>query len=238
MVLNDRQIQALCEGSETPMITPYLYRQCRAHVVVDNPLQLSSQTKPVISYGQSSFGYDIRLSVDNLRVFNMYEGLPSYLYDSTGRPVQPLGRLDSPACHSPIDPKKFDHNILLSFPALQTIDAITQADNGTFFELPPRAYALGVSVETFHIPVNTLGICYCKSTYARCGLMVNTTPLEPGWRGQLVLELANLTDLPMKVYANEGIAQVVFFEGDVPSVTYADRSGKYQDQRGIVTARV
>ena len=68
--------------------------------------------------------------------------------------------------------------------------------------------------------------------------MVNTTPLEPGWRGQLVIEMANLTDLPMKVYANEGIAQVVFFEGDVPATTYADRSGKYQDQKGIVTARI
>jgi dCTP deaminase len=133
---------------------------------------------------------------------------------------------------SQIDPKAFDSKEALS-------RRITERDEtGTFYTLQPHAYALGVSVETFDIPRHVLGICYCKSTYARCGLMVNTTPFEPGWRGQLVIELANLTDLPMKVYANEGIAQVVFFEGDQPSVTYADRSGKYQDQKGIVTARI
>ena len=222
MVLNDRQIQALCEGSETPMITPYLYGQCRAHIVVDNPLQLSSQTKPVISYGQSSFGYDIRLANTGLQRFR------HPLVDLTGNSQTGAIEYIAPIM---IDPKKFDSQSSIALTAI--VD-----DSGCFYVLPPRAYALGVSVETFHIPVNTLGICYCKSTYARCGLMVNTTPLEPGWRGQLVLELANLTDLPMYVYANEGIAQVVFFTGDVPAVTYADRSGKYQDQRGIVTARV
>ena len=165
---------------------------------------------PAISFGLSSFGYDIQLSADGIRLFRT--GWTSQI----------------------IDPKSFADDKCTTYQyGLYDID-----DGGLYYLLPPRAYALGVSVETFNIPTNTLGICYCKSTYARCGLMVNTTPLEPGWRGQLVIELANLTDLPMKVYANEGIAQVVFFTGDVPSTTYADRSGKYQDQRGIVTARV
>ena len=218
MVLNDAQIQALCEGSETPMITPYLHGQCRAHIVVDNPLQLSSKTQPVVSYGQSSFGYDIRLADTGLsRFINPITDL-SWQGNSEGDWI--------------IDPKACDQFAML------LSQSVERDETGAFYTLRPRAYALGVSVETFNIPANVLGICYCKSTYARCGLMVNTTPLEPGWRGQLVIELANLTDLPMKVYANEGIAQVVFFQGDVPSITYADRSGKYQDQRGIVTARV
>lgn len=168
---------------------------------------------PAISSGLSSFGYDIRLADTGLNRF-----------------INP--KTDFPYHARIIDPKEFDAKSCLLH------QSVERDETGIFYTLPPRAYALGVSVETFDIPRHVLGICYCKSTYARCGLMVNTTPLEPGWRGQLVIELANLTDLPMKVYANEGIAQVVFFEGDQPSVTYADRSGKYQDQKGIVTARI
>jgi dCTP deaminase len=176
-------------------------------------IRRTEQGAPAISSGLSSYGYDIRLSTGGINRF-----------------VHP--KTDFPYATPTIDPKAFD--------ALATLlhCSVERDESGSFYFLPPRAYALGVSVETFHIPNNVLGICYCKSTYARCGLMVNTTPLEPGWRGQLVIELANLTDLPMKVYANEGIAQVVFFEGDLPSVTYADRGGKYQDQRGIVPARI
>lgn len=168
---------------------------------------------PAISSGLSSYGYDIRLADTGLSRF-----------------INP--RLDFPYDAPIIDTKEFDALSSMLHQSVESdyIDA--------FYVLPPRAYALGVSVETFNIPANVLGICYCKSTYARCGLMVNTTPLEPGWRGQLVIELANKTDLPLKVYANEGIAQVVFFEGDQPSITYADRAGKYQDQKGIVTARI
>lgn len=161
-----------------------------------------------ISSGLSSYGYDITLAASGIEIFR---------YQRSNDPI--------------IDPKHFDKRVL-------SPDAAITDGTGTYYILEPSDYALGVSVETFDIPDNVLGICYCKSTYARCGLMVNTTPLEPGWRGQLVLELANLTDLPLKVYANEGIAQVVFFTGDVPSITYADRAGKYQDQKGIVTARI
>lgn len=196
MVLNDMQIQALCEGSEMPMISPFQPQQVRQ----------TESGAVAISSGLSSFGYDIRLSDQGLKIFDI-----------------------KPDCI--IDPKDFNDSILIEQDANFVKDC-------TAYLLLPNTYALGVSVETFDIPVNILGICYCKSTYARCGLMVNTTPLEPGWRGELVIEMRNLTDSPIIVYANEGIAQVVFFDGPTPWTTYADRSGKYQDQRGIVTAKV
>ena len=222
MILNDNQIRARCEWDAPPMISPYTSGQCRIMTFLDNPLRLSSQTIPVISYGQSSYGYDITLASTGLQRFR------HPLVDVTVNPQTGVIDYTAPII---VDPKNFDSQA--SIPLASIVD-----ESGRFYILPARAYALGVSVETFNIPANVLGICYCKSTYARCGLMVNTTPLEPGWRGQLVIEMANLTDLPIKVYANEGIAQVVFFEGDIPSITYADRSGKYQDQKGIVTARI
>lgn len=130
-----------------------------------------------------------------------------------------------------IDPKAFVDSTL--------VDIKAHVDKReTFYILPPHTYALGVTNETFHLPMDVMAICYCKSTYARCGLIVNTTPLEPSWRGRLVLEFHNATRRPLKLYANEGVAQVVFFRGNRPRTTYADRSGKYQDQKGIVTARI
>ena len=100
--------------------------------------------------------------------------------------------------------------------------------------IPPNSFALAVSVETFRIPDNVLTICLGKSTYARCGIIVNVTPFEPGWRGRAVLEISNTTPLPARVYANEGLAQVLFLESDEPcETTYAARQGKYQDQEGI-----
>lgn len=156
-------------------------------------------------------------------------GLSSFGYDirlaDTGLKIFDI----KPECD--VDPKAFDDELVI------TQDADLFNGQPAYYLLP-GTYALGVSVETFHLPSNVLGICYCKSTYARCGLMINTTPLEPGWCGQLVIEMRNLIDSPIIVYANEGIAQVVFFKGDQPSVTYADRAGKYQDQKGIVTARI
>lgn len=208
MILNDLQIRTRCEWDAPPMITPFQPEQIRR----------TESGAAAISSGLSSFGYDIQLA---------NTGLNRFINPQTDFPYQPR------SWHLPlIDPKEFDAQSCLLHKSIE------RDETGTFYTLPPRAYALGVSVETFDIPANVFGICYCKSTYARCGLMVNTTPLEPGWRGQLVIELANLTDLPLKVYALEGIAQVVFFEGDQPSITYADRAGKYQDQKGIVTARI
>lgn len=166
-----------------------------------------------ISSGLSSYGYDIRLAGDGLKRF-----------------VQP--QIDLPYNPSLIDPKSFNADECLIDVPLQT------DETGSYYVIPAHGYALGSTVETFNIPDNVIGLCFGKSTYARCGLIVNFTPLEPEWRGRLVVEYSNSTDLPIKVYANEGIAQVVFFTGAVPSTTYADRNGKYQDQKGIVTARI
>ena len=163
-----------------------------------------------ISYGTSSAGYDLRLSPDSCQIFDAGQS-------STGE----------------IDPKAFDaggHLMELEYRAgLQ----------GDYFRIPAHGYALAITMETITMPADHIGVVIGKSTYARSGLFVNTTPLEPGWRGRLVLELANLTPLPLRVYAGEGIAQLLMLACDQrPAVTYADRSGKYQDQRGIVTARV
>ncbi len=162
----------------------------------------------VISAGLSSYGYDLRLARDGFRVF-------------------------SPIASAEIDPKNFDENSLIEAPMRAS------EDGSHYWLLPPHSYALGVTVETFDMPRNVIGICFGKSTYARSGLIVNTTPLEPGWRGRLVLEFSNSADLPIRIYANEGIAQVTFFESDeLCQTSYADRSGKYQDQVGLVTPRL
>jgi len=131
-----------------------------------------------------------------------------------------------------IDPKRFERRQLADVP-------LKQFAGGDYYLLPEYSYALGATLETITIPRDHLGLVVGKSTYARCGLIVNTTPLEPGWTGQLVLELHNATPLPLRVYAREGIAQLLMLPIDMtPEVTYADRQGKYQGQTGITTARV
>jgi dCTP deaminase len=156
--------------------------------------------QPVISYGLSSYGYDVRVS-DHFRIFTNVYG-------------------------SVVDPKAFDAKGLVEIE--QDVCLI-----------PPNSFALALSVETFKIPRNVLTLCVGKSTYARCGIIVNVTPFEPGWEGRAVLEISNTTPLPAKVYANEGLAQVLFFESDTPcQVSYADRCGKYQGQTGITLPQV
>jgi dCTP deaminase len=196
LILPDFKIRELCEYPESPLVTPYLPELIRE---VDDVR--------MISFGQSSMGYDLRLSSKDFRVF-------------------------SPIAGTEIDPKRFDGNTLVDVP-------LRGAEDGSkYFLLPPHSYALGVTIETFHMPSDVLGICTGKSTYARCGLIVNTTPLEPGWRGRLVLEFSNSADLPVRLYAGEGIAQAVFFQGETCATSYADRAGKYQDQAKLVTAKV
>jgi dCTP deaminase len=142
-------------------------------------------------------------------------------------------RVFSPIHSREIDPKNFDEGSLIE-PPLQTAE-----DGSRYYLLPPHSYALGVTVETFRMPRNVTGICMCKSTYARAGLMLNTTPLEAGWTGRLVIELGNLADLPLRVYVNEGIGQVLFFESDEACDTsYEDRGGKYQGQTGLTYSRL
>jgi len=158
-------------------------------------------------------------------------GLSSYGYDL--RLAEDGFRVFSPLASAEIDPKNFDQNSLVAVPLR------TSQDGSRYWLLPPHSYALGVTIETFNIPRNVIGYCLGKSTYARSGIIINATPLEPCWRGRLVLEMSNSANLPVRIYANEGIAQVNFFESDEPcEVSYADRQGKYQDQTGLVTPRL
>jgi len=158
-------------------------------------------------------------------------GASSYGYDM--RLADDGFRVFSPIHGREIDPKHFDEDSLVE-PPLRTAD-----DGSRYYLMPPHSYALGVTVETFRMPRDVTGICMGKSTYARAGLIVNTTPLEAGWTGRLVIELGNLADLPLRVYVNEGIGQVLFFQSDEDCTTsYEDRGGKYQNQTGLTYSRL
>jgi dCTP deaminase len=158
-------------------------------------------------------------------------GASSYGYDM--RLADDGFRVFSPIHGREIDPKRFDESSLIE-PPLRTAD-----DGSLYYLMPPHSYALGVTVETFRMPRTVTAICLGKSTYARAGLIVNTTPLEAGWTGRLVIELGNLADLPLRVYVNEGIGQVLFFESDEDCDTsYDDRGGKYQGQTGLTYSRL
>ncbi len=164
------------------------------------PFVESQVRKGVISYGLSSYGYDIRVA-DEFKIFtNVYSAV--------------------------VDPKQFDPRSMLDF-------------KGEVCIIPPNSFALARTVEYFRIPRNVLTVCVGKSTYARCGIIVNVTPFEPEWEGHVTLEISNTTPLPAKIYANEGIAQVLFFEADEEcEVSYADKKGKYQAQRGVTLPKI
>lgn len=172
-------------AQEQGMIEPFIENQVR---------------KDVISYGVSSYGYDVRVT-DEFKIFtNVHSAI--------------------------VDPKDFVPESFVDF-------------KGDVCIIPPNSFVLARTLEYFRIPRNVLTMCIGKSTYARCGLIVNVTPFEPEWEGYVTLEISNTTPLPAKVYANEGIAQVLFFEGDEPcDTTYADRKGKYQGQQEIVLPRI
>ena len=189
MILNDLEIAALAEGG---MITPFIPRLIR-----------KVNSVPAISFGLSSFGYDITLSPVEFRIFRRIPG-------------------------DVVDPKAFTSDHLES-------STLQQDANGAWFILPAHSYALAVTIERFRMPPDVIAICLGKSTYARTGVIVNVTPLEPGWEGHLTLEISNSSDSDVRVYADEGIAQLVFLRGNPPATTYADRSGKYQNQAHAVT---
>lgn len=153
-----------------------------------------------ISYGVSSYGYDIRVA-DEFKIFtNVFSAM--------------------------VDPKNFDTKSMVDF-------------KGEVCIIPPNSFALARTVEYFRIPRGVLTVCLGKSSYARCGIITNVTPFEPEWEGYVTLEISNTTPLPAKIYANEGIAQVLFFEADeVCEVSYADKKGKYQKQQSIVLPKV
>ncbi len=183
VIKSDRWIKQM--ALDKGMIVPFEERQVRGGV---------------ISFGLSSYGYDIRIA-DEFKIFTNIN-------------------------NTIVDPKKFDPRSFVDF-------------KGAVCIIPPNSFALGRSVEYFKIPRNVMCICTGKSTYARCGIITNVTPFEPEWEGYVTLEISNTTPLPARIYANEGIAQVLFFESDEAcTVSYADRQGKYQGQQGIMLPTV
>ncbi|MBI3805260.1 MAG: dCTP deaminase [Nitrospirae bacterium] len=183
MIKSDRWIRRMAK--EHGMIQPYEEKQVRAGG---------------ISYGVSSYGYDIRIANE----FKIFTNINNTI----------------------VDPKQFDTKSFVDF-------------KGDVCVIPPNSFALGKSVEFFRIPRNVMTICVGKSTYARCGIITNVTPFEPEWEGFVTLEISNTTPLPAKIYANEGIAQVLFFESDEPcEISYADKKGKYQSQVGITLPKI
>ena len=176
-----------------------------------------------------SFEERLVRNIEDRRVIS--SGLSSYGYDC--RLARDEFKVFSPVTGTEIDPKNFDPNSLLDVP-------IRRAEDGSdYWLLPPHSYALGVTIERFQIPRNVTALAIGKSTYARCGLMANTTPLEANWCGRLVVELYNAANLPVRLYAQEGFIQILFFESDEECETsYSDRGGKYQDQKGLTLAKL
>jgi dCTP deaminase len=182
-IKSDKWIEKMSKSHD--MITPYVGKQVR---------------DGKISYGVSSYGYDIRVS-DEYKIFTNVNS-------------------------SIVDPKRFDAKSFVDF-------------KGEVCIVPPNSFALARSVEYFKIPRNVLTICVGKSTYARCGIIVNVTPFEPEWEGYVTLEISNTTPLPAKIYSNEGLCQVLFFESDEEcAISYKDKAGKYQGQVGITLPRM
>ena len=182
-IKSDRWIREMC--AKHRMIEPFAEKQVR---------------QGVISYGVSSYGYDIRIADE----FKIFTNVNSTI----------------------VDPKNMDPATMVDF-------------KGAVCVIPPNSFALGRTVEYFRVPRNVLCTCVGKSTYARCGIITNVTPFEPEWEGYVTLEISNTTPLPARIYANEGIAQVLFFESDEACETsYKDKAGKYQAQQGITLPRL
>jgi dCTP deaminase len=190
-IKSDRWIRRMAR--EHRMIDPFVDGQVR---------ELDRLGRKVISYGVSSYGYDMRVAPE----FKIFTNVLSAV----------------------VDPKQFDSKSFVEF-------------EGDVCIVPPNSFALARSVEYFRIPRNCLTICVGKSTYARCGIITNVTPFEPEWEGYVTLEISNTTPLPAKIYANEGICQVLFFEADdddICETSYADKAGKYQAQTGVTLPKL
>jgi len=177
----------------------WITRMAREHRMIE-PFVDTQTRAGVVSYGVSSYGYDIRVA-DEFKVFtNIYNTV--------------------------VDPKNFDPKSFVDIKAEVCI-------------IPPNSFALARTIEYFRVPRDILTVCLGKSTYARCGIIVNVTPFEPEWEGHVTIEISNTTPLPAKIYANEGIAQVLFFQGDeVCETSYKDKKGKYQAQRGVTLPKL
>ncbi len=189
-IKSDKWIRRMAE--QHGMIEPFEPKQVKTNAAGER----------LVSYGTSSYGYDIRCSKE----FKLFTNLNSTI----------------------VDPKNFDPNSFVEV-------------NADYCIIPPNSFALARTVEYFRIPRNVLTVCLGKSTYARCGIIVNVTPFEPEWEGYVTLEFSNTTPLPAKIYANEGCAQVLFFEADADDIcetSYKDRGGKYQGQVGVTLPKI
>src|SRR5246500_4617037 len=187
------------KGSSMLKSDRWIRKMAKEHDMI-NPFSEKQVREGVVSYGLSSYGYDLRVA-DEFKIFTNVNS-------------------------SIVDPKHFDEK---SFVTVRSDVAI----------VPPNSFALARSVEYFKIPRDVLTICVGKSTYARCGIIVNVTPFEPEWEGFVTLEISNTTPLPARIYANEGLCQILFFQSDqVCEISYADRKGKYQAQKGIVLQKL
>jgi dCTP deaminase len=175
------------------------------------PFQENTKRSGRVSFGVSSYGYDVRVGT----LFKVFTNV-----DPSGSGGQAV-----------VDPKRFTDHMFV------TVD--TEQTGRDHVIIPPNSFALAETVEEIRVPRDVLAICVGKSTYARCGIIVNVTPLEPEWRGRVTIEISNTTPLPAKIYANEGIAQMVFLKADrLCAVSYADKEGKYQDQAGLTLPMV
>ena len=203
---------------------------------------LNAQMKPatdtnaehIPSFGRILVDWEIREYVKKYQMLDPFEerlvrdGKISYGLSSMGYDIRVTEdyKIFTNVRQAVVDPKQFNPDSFVDFKGAQCV-------------IPPNSFALARSVEYFRMPRSVLGICLGKSSYARCGIVVNITPLEPGWEGHLTIEISNTTPLPARIYSNEGIAQVLFFEaGALPEVSYADRKGKYQGQQGITLPKV
>lgn len=199
MIKNDIWITEMAQAG---MISPFESSLIRK--LQPDPSEIP---QPVISYGLSSYGYDIRLSASEFLIFRHIPG-------------------------TVIDPKNFNPQNLES-------TRLHTDGSGSYFILPAHSYGLGVALEKLHVPNNITVICVGKSSYARCGIIANVTPAEAAWRGHLTLEFSNSSSADCRIYANEGVVQLLFLEGEPCAVSYETRQGKYQDQPEVVTiARV
>jgi dCTP deaminase len=190
MILNDQHITRLARSGMIQPFEPTLIR-------------FTESGHQVLSYGLSSFGYDLRLSPSEFKVFRHIPG-------------------------SVVDPKNFQPRNLGKV-------ALGSDETGSYFILPARSYGLGVAVEKLSLPVDVTAICVGKSTYARCGIIANVTPAEAGWSGHLTLEFSNSSAADCRIYANEGIVQMLFFQGEPCATSYQKRTGKYQGQKQRIT---
>ena len=201
-ILNDEAIRKL--ALDHGMLTPFIGQSVSAVTAVDGSV------RKVLSYGLSSFGYDLRLAGFRFTSGAQSGGLFEYLTPGETGALDPKGQED-----------------------LRQVDLLLQTTDdklSCYWELPANSWALGVSMERICMPSDVMAICTGKSSYARCGVFCNVTPVEPGWEGFLTIEVANLGRHPVRIWANEGIVQLVFFQGERAKVSYRDRGGKYQNQ--------